>query len=133
MNNLVHGELRRALLRRAAFVELRHEAVPARDHLGLTRGDVIAKQTRREPVFPRRQEDPVERGYVLDVPAAAEGVAVGVVTAGFFVGVPVDVGDAKVVEGPEGPDFLHEPRVVRGLWGVDQCGELLTLTAYPAY
>mmetsp|Transcript_35757 Transcript_35757/g.88005 ORF Transcript_35757/g.88005 Transcript_35757/m.88005 type:complete len:306 (+) Transcript_35757:1693-2610(+) len=109
--HLVHGELGGALLGGAAFVELCHEPVLARDNLGLTRRDVVAEEPGGEAVLPAREEQAVEGGDVLDVPAVAVTAGVGgalVVGAGVVaVAVVVDVGDNGGVEGAEGPHALH--------------------------
>mmetsp|Transcript_8864 Transcript_8864/g.37509 ORF Transcript_8864/g.37509 Transcript_8864/m.37509 type:complete len:282 (-) Transcript_8864:355-1200(-) len=123
--HLVHGELRGSFLRRPALVELRDEPAPARHHLGLHGGDVVAEQTRGEAVLPRGEQDAVEGRDVLHVPAArASGVAVAaraVVRRGRAreraravkrrlagaVALGRQVGDAQIVERPERTHLLH--------------------------
>eukprot|EP00982_Pelagococcus_subviridis_P012976 31205-Pelagococcus_subviridis.AAC.21 len=81
LTHLVHLELRRSLLRRAAFVVLRHEPDPPGDDLRVARGHVVPEQTRRESIFPRREEDPVERRDVLHVPALRAAAAAAAAAA----------------------------------------------------
>mmetsp|Transcript_2766 Transcript_2766/g.4428 ORF Transcript_2766/g.4428 Transcript_2766/m.4428 type:complete len:338 (+) Transcript_2766:973-1986(+) len=103
----VHGELGGALLGGAPLVELRHKAKGAGHHFGLARGDVIAEEPRRELVLPRREQDAVERGNVLDVSAGGPGRVVAVPVGGPAVaGVGIDVRDTKVVEVAKGAHTL---------------------------